>query len=241
MKRELVPIVTIREAMECAALMASSDTGVTIKRSFEECLKLFLDRSRDIYIMKDNARVMAFCVVERDTFSQPSIRMVYVDSGYREQGIEGSITKWVGGNLLTQKEDNGAYATGDRNKMDIDFIFNNLRHLYWATNLTRENLIGRIMNSMCFGVFVNDQQKGFARVVTDYFSFAYLADVFIEEKERGKGYSKILMEYVLDYPSLRDIKWLLATRDMHRLYEKFGFYGVNNPERFMGKNGWRSF
>ena len=94
---------------------------------------------------------------------------------------------------------------------------------------------------MCFGVFVNDQQKGFARVVTDYFSFAYLADVFIEEKERGKGYSLILMEYILDYPSLRDIKWLLATRDMHRLYEKFGFYGVNNPERFMGKNGWRSF
>ncbi len=241
MKRELVPIVTIQEAMECATIMSSTDAWVIQKRTYEDCLKLFLDRSRDIFIMKENDRVMAYCILERDTFSQPSIRMVGVDHSYRNQGIEDDIIKWVNANLLTQKNEYGVYATGDRNKMDIDFIYNNLRNLYWATNLTRENLIGRIMNSMCFGVFVNDQQKGFARVVTDYFSFAYLADVFVEEKERGKGYSRILMEYILDYPSLRDSKWLLATRDMHSLYEKFGFSGVNNPGRFMGKNGWKSF
>src|SRR6476619_1994723 len=107
------------------------------------------------------------------------------------------------------------YASDDRDKMDVDFIFNNLKTLYWATNLTRENLVGRMMNSMCFGVFVDDRQTGFARVITDFYSFAYLAYVFIEEKERGKGYSRVLMEYILDYPSLKDIKWLLATRDMH--------------------------
>lgn len=136
---------------------------------------------------------------------------------------------------------NGVYISDDRDKMDVDFIYNNLKTLYWATNLTRENLVGRMNNSLCFGVFADGRQKGFARVITDYFSMAYLADVFVEEKERGKGYSRVLMEYILDYPSLDNIKWLLATRDMHALYKKFGFTEVANPERFMGKNGWRAF
>ena len=142
---------------------------------------------------------------------------------------------------ITPANENEVYVSDDREKMDIDFIYSNLKNLYWATDLTRENLIGRINNSICFGVFVNGRQKGFARVVTDYFSIAYLADVFVEEQERGKGYSKVLMEYILDYPSLRNIKWLLATRDMHGLYKKFGFTEVANPDRFMGKNGWKSF
>jgi GNAT superfamily N-acetyltransferase len=133
------------------------------------------------------------------------------------------------------------YASDDRDKMDVDFIYDNLKTLYWALNLTRENLIGRINNSLCFGVFVDGKQKGFARVITDYFSFAYLADVFVEEKERGKGYSRVLMEYIMDYPSLKDTRWLLATRDKHGLYKKFGFTEVANPDRFMGKNGWKSF
>jgi GNAT superfamily N-acetyltransferase len=133
------------------------------------------------------------------------------------------------------------YVSDDRSKMDIDFVYNNLKTMYWATNLTRENLVGRVENSICFGVFVDVQQVGFARVITDYFSFAYLADVFVEEQQRGKGYSRVLIAYILDYPSLRGIKWLLATRDMHGLYKKFGFTEVANPERFMGKNGWRPF
>jgi len=142
---------------------------------------------------------------------------------------------------ITQARGQDVYVTDDRSKMDVDFVYNNLKNLYWATDLTRENLIGRINNSICFGVFVNGQQKGFARVVTDYFSIAYLADVFVEEQERGKGYSRLLMEYILDYPSLKNIKWLLATRDMHGLYKKFGFTEIANPDRFMGKNGWKSF
>jgi GNAT superfamily N-acetyltransferase len=142
---------------------------------------------------------------------------------------------------IVPRNSKDVYVSDDRDEMDIDFIYNNLKSLYWATNLTRENLIGRMMNSLCFGIFADGRQVGFARVITDFFSFAYLADVFVEEKERGKGYSRILLEYILDYPSLRDIKWLLATRDMHGLYKKFGFTDVANPERFMGKNGWRSF
>jgi GNAT superfamily N-acetyltransferase len=142
---------------------------------------------------------------------------------------------------IIQETAKDVYISDDRSKMDIDFIYNNLKTLYWATDLTRENLVGRIENSICFGVFADGRQKGFARVITDYFSFAYLADVFVEEKERCKGYSRVLIEYILDYPSLRGIKWLLATRDMHALYKKFGFTEVANPDRFMGKNGWRSF
>jgi GNAT superfamily N-acetyltransferase len=133
------------------------------------------------------------------------------------------------------------YVSDDRDMMDINFIYDNLIMQYWSKNLTRENLIGRMRNSICFGVFADGSQKGFARVITDYFSFAYLADVFVEERERGKGYSRVLIEYILDYPPLKDIKWLLATRDMHGLYKKFGFTEIANPERFMGKNGWRSF
>lgn len=241
MNTELVPIVTIQEARECAALMASADPWITLKRTYEDCLKLFLDRSRDIFIMKNNDKVIAFCVVEKNAFSGSGNKLIAVHEDYRDKGIENSILKLLEEKLLIQQGSKGVYATGERNKMDIDFIYNNLKNLYWATNLTKENLIGRIMNSMCFGVFVNDSQKAFARVVTDYFSFAYLADVFVEEKERGKGYSRILIEYIIDYPSLRDIKWLLATRDMHGLYEKFGFSEVSNPGRFMGKNGWKSF
>jgi GNAT superfamily N-acetyltransferase len=142
---------------------------------------------------------------------------------------------------ITPRNISEVQVSDDRDKMDVDFIYNNLKTLYWATNITRENLVGRINNSLCFGVFVNNRQVGFARVITDFFSIAYLADVFVEEKERGKGYSKMLMEFIFDYPSLKDIKWLLATRDMHDLYKKFGFTEVANPDRFMGKNGWKSF
>ena len=231
MKAELFPIVTIKEAMECARLMASVDPWLTLKKSYEDCLKLFLNRSHDIFIMKDDDKVIAFCVVETNAFTEPVNKLIAVHPDYRDKGIEKRMLE----NMQIQNNDKGVYASGNRNEMDIDFIYNNLKNLYWATNLTRENLMGRMMNSMCFGIFVNGQQKGFARVVTDYFSFAYLADVFVEEKERGKGYSRILMEYILDYPSLRDIKWLLATRDMHRLYEKYGFAGIANPDRFMGR------
>src|SRR5687767_10589698 len=232
MNTALIQLITIDEARECATLMASIDPWVTRKRSYDDCLKLFLDRSREIFIMKDNGMITAFSIIEKDAFSQPFISMIGVRHDYRGKGIEESIVNWLNENMLIKNDHTAVYATGDRNKMDIEFIYNNLKTLYWATNITRENLIGRIMNSMCFGVFANGSQKGFARVVTDYFSFAYLADVFIEEKERGKGYSRILIEYIIDYPLLKDIKWLLATRDMHELYAKFGFTSLNNPDRF---------
>ena len=137
-----------------------------------------------------------------------------------------------------KENDENIIVTTDKDKMDVDFIFHQLKKLYWARQLTRENLLGRIRNSISFGIFVENRQVGFARVITDYFSFAYLADVFIDEHERGKGYSKILLDYILAYPDLKGIKWLLATKDLHGMYAKYGFTPVSNPERFMGMNGW---
>jgi GNAT superfamily N-acetyltransferase len=227
-------IVTVQDALECAEIMLQIEPD----KARDDCFKLFTDRSKDIFVIKNSGKVVAYCVIE--TCGLPSKTRVVIGTDASHKNLEKAFTEWLGTKAQPVNE-TGVFAIADRDKMDIDFIYNNLKTLYWATNLTRENLIGRMMNSMCFGVFANGSQKGFARVVTDYFAFAYLADVFVEEKERGKGYSRVLMEYIFNYPSLRDIKWLLATRDMHGLYKKFGFTPVANPERFMGKNGWQSF
>ena len=123
--------------------------------------------------------------------------------------------------------------------MDIDFIHGYLTTSYWAAGITKEIVLRSIQGSLCFGVFKNDsgspkKQVGFARMVTDQATFAYLADVFIDEDFRGKGLSKWLMEFILSHPGLQGLRrMLLATRDAHGLYAQFGFSELNNPERWM--------
>lgn len=91
-----------------------------------------------------------------------------------------------------------------------------------------------IDNSLNFGVYLNNQQIGFARVVTDFGQFAYIMDLFIEENYRGKGYSKKLMKFILEFDKLKNIKvWRLATKDAHDLYTKFGFNKIAKPENLM--------
>ena len=137
----------------------------------------------------------------------------------------------------------GEYSiTTERNKMDIDFIHSFLVRSYWAEGITQE-IVARFVNgSLCFGVFRNsppsldsaDKQVGFARMVTDEATFAYLADVFIIENHRGKGLSKWLMEVILAHPGLQGLRRImLATRDGHGLYAQSGFTPLNNPERRM--------
>jgi hypothetical protein len=93
-----------------------------------------------------------------------------------------------------------------------------------------------IDNSLCFGVYINDIQIGFARVVTDHVAFAYLMDVFIINKHRGRRYSSLLMKAIMDEPSLQKVKiFRLATSDAHFLYEKFGFKSLAHPEKLMEK------
>ncbi|SHM03869.1 GNAT family N-acetyltransferase [Flavobacterium xinjiangense] len=124
----------------------------------------------------------------------------------------------------------------DKNKLNVPFIQQFLKDIYWAAGRTIEEVQTTIDHSFCFGIYLNDTQIGFARVITDYVVFAYLMDVFITEKHRGKGYSSVLIRSMMTEPKLKDIKiWRLATSDAHFLYEKFGFKALENPEKMMEK------
>ena len=123
----------------------------------------------------------------------------------------------------------------DRSRLDVDVIHKFLSEdSYWANNRTREQTERAIEHSICFGVFDGTRQIGFARVVSDRAAFAYLGDVFILEEYRGRGLSKWLMETVVSHPELQGLRrWILATRDAHGLYEKFGFGELKYPDRWM--------
>jgi GNAT superfamily N-acetyltransferase len=124
----------------------------------------------------------------------------------------------------------------DKTKLDIPFIQHFLKDIYWEAARTIEEVQTTIDHSFCFGIYLNNQQIGFARVITDYVVFAYMMDVFINEAHRGKGYSSILMEAMMNEPELQNVKiWRLATRDAHHIYEKFGFRLLAHPERMMEK------
>jgi GNAT superfamily N-acetyltransferase len=124
----------------------------------------------------------------------------------------------------------------DKSKLDIPFIQNFLKDIYWAAGRTIEEVQTTIDTSFCFGIYLNDKQIGFARVITDYVVFAYMMDVFIDEVHRGKGYSSILIEAMMNEPKLQQVKiWRLATSDAHFLYEKFGFTALAHPEKMMEK------
>lgn len=105
---------------------------------------------------------------------------------------------------------------------------------YWAKSRTFEQTLRTIENSICFGVYLDDRQIGFARVVSDQATFAYLGDVYILEEFRGRGLSKWLVETIISHPDLQGLRrWVLATRDAHGLYEQFEFTGLKAPERWM--------
>lgn len=124
----------------------------------------------------------------------------------------------------------------DKSKLDVPFIQHFLKDIYWAAGRTMEEVQTTIDSSFCFGIYLNEEQVGFARVVTDYVVFAYLMDVFIDKKHRGKGYSSVLIENMMNEPKLKEVKiWRLATSDAHFLYEKFGFTALAHPEKMMEK------
>ncbi len=122
----------------------------------------------------------------------------------------------------------------DKNRLDRKLIHNFLLTTYWAKTITFEKVNKAIDNSLCFGIYSGSNQIGFARVLSDFSGFAYIADVFVLPEYRGKGLSKWLMKVILDYPDLQGLRrWLLATKDAHSLYEKFGFTPLKNPKQFM--------
>jgi GNAT superfamily N-acetyltransferase len=124
----------------------------------------------------------------------------------------------------------------DKHKLDVPFIQHFLKDIYWAAGRTIDEVQKTIDSSVCFGIYLDDIQIGFGRVITDYVVFAYIMDVFIAEEHRGKGYSSVLISAMMEEPSLKEVKiWRLATRDAHFLYEKFGFKELAFPERMMEK------
>lgn len=137
-----------------------------------------------------------------------------------------------------QEWKNGEFTIStDPESLQIEAIHRFLsEESYWARERTREQTEQAIKNSLPFGVYSGENQIGFARVVTDYATFAYLGDVYILEAYRGRGLSKWLMEVITNHPDLQGFRrWVLATRDAHTLYEKFGFTALKFPARWMEK------
>jgi GNAT superfamily N-acetyltransferase len=123
----------------------------------------------------------------------------------------------------------------DRARLDLDVIHGFLTNCYWAKGIPRDVVALSIENSLCFGIYDGrGALVGFARVVTDFATFAYLGDVFVLEPYRGRGLSKALMECVMQHPALQGLRrWVLLTRDAHGLYERFGFAPLKSAERYM--------
>ena len=122
----------------------------------------------------------------------------------------------------------------DRARLDVALVHEFLQASYWAEGRRRSVVERSIAHSICFGVYHAGRQVAFARVVSDRAVFAYLMDVFVVPEFRGRGISKALMRAVLDHPDLQHLRlFLLATRDAHRLYERFGFRPLADPGRMM--------
>jgi GNAT superfamily N-acetyltransferase len=123
----------------------------------------------------------------------------------------------------------------DRDKLDLGFIHGFLSgEAYWSRNIPLETVRTSVENSLNFGLYHGERQIGYARVITDYATIAYLGDVFVNSEYRGKGLSKWLMQQVTDHPDLQGLRrWLLLTRDAHELYKKFGWQPIQSPDRYM--------
>ena len=122
----------------------------------------------------------------------------------------------------------------DTNRLDRERIHGFLKGSYWAPGISREVVDRSIEGALCFGVYDESAQVGFARVITDRATFAYVADVFVLESHRGRGLSVWLMEAIRAHPDLQNLRrWILMTRDAHGLYEKFGFRRMADTGRCM--------
>src|SRR5260221_837630 len=123
----------------------------------------------------------------------------------------------------------------DKDKLDVAFIHDFLsKKAYWCLDIPFETVKRSVENSLCFGLYHGDGQVGFARVITDYATIAYLGDVFIILDHRGNGLSKWMLEQIMGFPDLQGLRrWILLTSDAHELYRQFGWGAVASPEKYM--------
>ena len=139
--------------------------------------------------------------------------------------------------MQTESQHGEFTISTDRASLQIDVIHKYLsEESYWARERTLKQTETAIKNSLPFGVYKGENQVGFARVVTDYATFAYLGDVFILPEYQDSGLGKILMKAIVEHPDLQNLRrWILATKDAHTLYEKYEFSALRHPERWMEK------
>ena len=124
----------------------------------------------------------------------------------------------------------------DRRRLDLDLVHGFLTKSYWAKGIPREVVARSIENSLCFGVYVGDKQIGFARVISDFATYAYIGDVFVLDSFRGHGLGKWMMQQIMAHPRLQDLRrWSLCTRDAHDLYAQVGFGPPRSPQNYMEK------
>ena len=126
------------------------------------------------------------------------------------------------------------FVSTDKGKIDLGLVHEFLTNSYWGKGRSKEQVERSIENSLSFGVYRGNEQVGFARIISDYATFAYLADVFVLPSFQGKGLGKMLMSHIMDHDLLQNLRrWMLATRDAHELYAKFGFEPLESPEIMM--------
>jgi GNAT superfamily N-acetyltransferase len=136
--------------------------------------------------------------------------------------------------LLVEYRREGLLISTDRKRINLEIVHGFLTNCYWAKGISREIVARSIEHSLCFGIYDNGTQIGFARVISDFSTFAYIGDVFVLESHRGRGLSKWLMECIVQHPALQNLRrWVLLTRDAHGLYSKFGFAPLKAAERYM--------
>jgi GNAT superfamily N-acetyltransferase len=137
--------------------------------------------------------------------------------------------------MTTEQIKTALEISTDKDRLDVTMIHTFLANeSYWVPGISRSSVEKCIRHSLCFGVYAEGRQIGFARVVTDYVRFAHLLDVFVLKEFRGRGISKLLMSNILSHPELRTIvRYTLGTQDAHGLYAQYGFTPPASPERQM--------
>lgn len=131
----------------------------------------------------------------------------------------------------------GFRISTDPTELDIDAIHAYLSSSYWADGISKERVARSIAHSLCFGLFYDDAQIGFARVITDRATFAYIGDVYILDAYQGCGLGKWLIQTITAHPDLQGLRrWSLVTRDAHGLYAQFGFHALRDPSGYMERN-----
>lgn len=128
----------------------------------------------------------------------------------------------------------GFLISTDKKRLDLDVVHAFLTNCYWAKGIPKAIVARSIRRSLCFGVYKSGRQVGFARVISDFATYAYIGDVFVLPEYRGQGLAKRLMRCIIKHPDLQDLRrWSLLTRDAHSLYSQFGFTALKSPERHM--------